>query len=206
MIFSSSASNVPPTFVVDASVVINLNATEHAPVIIQATRSKWIIPTNAYDELRLGAQKGHTDFAALEKLIKAGLVEAFPLGEEALSQYESLVAGGVGTTLDDGEAATLAMAVALNATALIDERKARTIAATRFHALSILSTAAVLVSEHVRTALGGHHRAAILGALRVARMRVPEESLAEILAIIGDDEAARCPSLPSSARNKRLIA
>lgn len=206
MTFSSSANSVTPIFVIDASVVINLNASRHAPKIIQATKWKWIISANAHDELRLGAEKGHADFKALEELIAAGLIETRPLGEAALADYDSLVGGPAGKTLDDGEAATLALAIQLRATALIDERKARTLAAARFPALPILSTAAILTSERVQAALGEHHRSAILGALRGARMRVPEDSLAEIIGIVGEEQAALCPSLPPSARPRRAIA
>jgi predicted nucleic acid-binding protein len=59
------------------------------------------------------------------------------------------VVGPAQTTLDDGEAATIAHAVALNGVALIDERKANRICTERFPELRIASTVDILVHPSV---------------------------------------------------------
>ena len=184
----------------DASVVINLNATGRAADILRMFPVPPVVTENARHELMLGASKAHADFNRLEALVRSGLCGIVPVGA-GISIYESLVKGPARETLDDGEAATIAYAAASGRAAMIDERKARRICAQRFPDLTILSTVDLLLHRSIRDALGESDQAdAVFGALHGARMRVPRERVEEVVARIGEARAALCPSLPGSFR------
>ena len=103
-------------------------------------------------------------------MIKSGLVVVAELPEAAEETYLSLVAGPVSQTLDDGEAATLALALEVGAIAIIDERKAIKLAQTRFPDLRIVSTTDLLLSDVVRAVLSTKS----LGAFFTRRCGKPE--------------------------------
>ena len=112
--------------------------------IVSHTPKPTIIPSIALGELERGRDKGRSAHAGITSLIAAGYVTVIDLPEEAEDVYLSLVAGRASQTLDDGEAATLALALHLGATALIDERKAISIAAARFPLLTVATMASLL--------------------------------------------------------------
>lgn len=197
---SSSAFPADPNavLVVDASVVIGLNASGHARRIIELTGGRVVVPANASIELAIGAQFGHDDGAQLDGLIAAGVVERAAVDGSALAIYEALIDGTYGETLDDGEAATIALAEQYGGVAIIDERKARRICEQHFPRVGRGCTAQWILAA---SALGEDlHVEAMLNALRKGRMRVPLEFLDEVVALIGVAEAATCPSLPRLAR------
>lgn len=190
--------------VTDASVIINLNATANAAVIIGAFPNPFFVTTNVRGELSMGESHGHRCGERLKALISQGLLEVARLGPSDDLVYRSLLEGGVEGTLDDGEAATVAYAVEHDAVALIDERKARRICADRFPSLRFASTIEMLLHPVVEQQLGeSGQREAIFLALRDARMHVPHHALREVIERIGDNRAAVCPSLPRSFRNLR---
>lgn len=185
-------------FVADASVWINLLAGGRAVDVLRALPNPMIIPSIALGELERGRDKGRSAYAGITPLIAAGYVTVIDLPEEAEDVYLSLVAGPASQTLDDGEAATLALAVHLGATALIDERKAICIAATRFPVLTVATTTDLLLSTQVRAGLDADQLAdALFASLMEARMRVPNHLLDEVCACLGPDRTRLCRSLPS---------
>jgi len=187
--------------VADASVWINLVAGGRAVDVLCALASPTIIPNIALGELERGRDKGRCAYDGVAPLIAAGYVTVMDLPEEAEDVYLSLVAGRTAQTLDDGEAATLALALHLGATALIDERKAIGIAAARFSNLSVATTTDLLLSTHVRSRLSAEMLAATLFAsLTQARMRVPDHLLDEVCECLGPDRARLCLSLPARVR------
>lgn len=190
-----------PPLVADASVWINLVAGGRAVDVLRALPQPTIIPSIALSELERGRDKGRSAHAGVMPLIAAGYVTVIDLPEEAEDVYLNLVAGRASQTLDDGEAATLALALHLNATALIDERKAICIAATRFPVLTIATTADLLLSTQVRTVLdAGQLADALFASLMEARMRVPDHLLDEVCACLGSDRTRLCLSLPARVR------
>jgi predicted nucleic acid-binding protein len=194
-------SSIP--FVADASVIINLNATGRAADIVRAFPNPFQVTSNACAELAIGQRNGYGDAAQLAALIDDGVYRRVELAGACLETYESLIEGSAVQTLDDGEAATIAYAAANNAVAVIDERKALRIGAHRFSGLLIVSTAELLTHPTVESALGPQGQAdAVLAALRDARMRVPPAHIKKIVALIGNEAAVRCPSLPKAARLK----
>lgn len=201
MISSSFLTDPRCVLVADASVVINLNATGCARAIMAALPNRWAVTDNARAELIQGMRNGHDDADALQGLIDARAIDLVTLGEKGGRVYETLIDGSALRTLDDGEAATIAYAHEANGIALIDERKAMNLCAGSFPQLPVVSTAELLLHEAVVQALGPEgHIGAITGALRKARMRVPPAHIARLVAVIGEDEAASCMSLPRAAR------
>lgn len=200
---SSSSFPIDPllTVVVDASVVINLNATGRARDIIRAVPNPFATTGNVIAELAKGERNGHSDGAKLWALIEQGHVGLITAGTTGNGTYESLIEGAAEQTLDDGEATTIACAVNSGSLAMIDERKARTICARRFPKLLVASTVELLLHEAVEAALGKQGQIeVIIAALRCARMRVPPSHIEKVVALIGEECAASCDSLPKAAR------
>lgn len=190
-----------PPLVADASVWINLVAGGRAVDMLRTLASPTIIPSIALGELQRGRDKGRTAYSSIMPLIAAGYVTVIDLPEAAEETYLSLVAGRASQTLDDGEAATLSLAVHLGATALIDERKAIGIAAARFLGLTVATTTDFLLSAHVRSVLDAETLSATLFAsLTQARMRVPDHLLDEVCDCLGPDRVRLCLSLPARVR------
>lgn len=188
--------------VVDASVVINLNATRNAAAIVGAFPNPFVVTPNVRRELSMGESHGHTCGKKLEALIGQGAFLPVELGPADDNVYRTLVEGGFRGTLDDGKAATIAYALGHDGVALIDEAKARRICAARFPELRFASTVDILLHPAVADRLGkSGQNSAIFLALRDARMHVPRPALAEIVRRIGERPAAECPSLPRSFRD-----
>ncbi|TLN07441.1 hypothetical protein FDZ74_12640 [bacterium] len=190
--------------IADASVWINLIATERAQIILRAIPVPLYITDVALAELERGRSRGRQAADELKKLLDIGLTKVVMLAAEDEAVFVSLVNGATAETLDDGEAATLACAHRLCACALIDERKATQIAARRFQTLEVLSTVDLLLSLEVRSACGPDLGGVLFRALTGARMRVPDEHIEEVVRILGIERAATCHSLPIRIRHRGI--
>ena len=186
--------------IADASVWINLAATGAAHRILQALPRPLAITDVALGELERGRQKGRQAADEVAALLNMKLMQVIPLASADEALFMSLVAGTASETLDDGEAATLACAVRLGACAVIDERKATSLAARRLTALEVCSTCDLLMGQDVRDVLGeAGHADALFAALTQARMRVPDSHAATIVNLLGT-RAALCLSIPARFR------
>lgn len=187
--------------VIDASVVINLNATGCAVEILDAFPNPFAVTDVALEELAKGERSGHRDSHHLRQLVNRGVVDLESLGTSGQATFSSLVSGSAIATLDDGEAATIARAIEAREIAVIDERKARNICESRYPHLTVISTADLLIDNIVRDALGQNRQVdAIVSALQGARMRVPPSRVERVVDIIGNERALICNSLPKSVR------
>ena len=192
--------------VADASAVINLNATDRAADLLRIFPSLPDVTRPVWAELQAGRDQGHLDFQRLEALVLTGSCRIVEVGEGA-SVYGALMEGGASDTLDDGEAATIAYAAAYGRCALIDDRKARRICTQRFPAITVIYTVELLLHRAARDALGEDGQAdALTRALQEARMRVPYERISQVVDLIGEDRAARCPSLPEPLRRPTILS
>lgn len=203
MVPPPSLSDLPDLLVVDASVIISLNATGCAEAILEALPHRIAVVDTVVDEIKRGLRRGRLDASKLDALLDAGLLEVVRLGPHGLLRFESLVVGSAGHTLDDGEAATLGYAEEAGGRALIDERKARRIASERHASIPLGCTVDLLSCESVTRALGPKGVAdAIHSALVGARMRVLNEHMAWVVKLIGDERAVTCPSLSTFIRTQ----
>lgn len=192
-------SNVP--LIGDASVWINLVATGQFERIVRTFPGRFVITATAFDELKRGHNKGRVTGMAVSSLISRGLVGLVDLETAHGEVFLELVAGTASETLDDGEAATLAYAAGIGAVALIDERKATSIARKRFPQLRTASTTEMLLSPKLTSFTEEEVREALFLALSLARMRVPDDYLAEVCKLIGSERLQQCPSIPARWRS-----
>lgn len=189
------------SLVVDTSVIINLNATGQASRILQAIGRRVFITDIVVSELDNGRKNGRNDHEQLSLLIRGEIVEVVSIGEAGGRIYEELVVGMAADTLDDGEAGTIAYAVAHNAVPVIDERKANRICTQRFPHVSRASTMDLFANEQVKAALGSASLAdALFAALQLARMQVLPHHIEFVRDTLGPERTALCRSLPRGAR------
>jgi len=186
----------------DASAVINLIATGSAADILSALPNRVVVVDHVPAELETGRPRGRLACDGLKALVGGGMIEIVALPDSAAAHYENLVIGAAAETLDDGEAATIAYALAVTASPLIDERKATRLCAERFPHLRVACTVDVLVHPEVQQRLGLEVlRESVFRALQDAQMGVLPHHLDWIVEVIGRERAALCPSLPQRVRS-----
>jgi predicted nucleic acid-binding protein len=196
MTFSSCLTNQDSILVLDASVIINLLATDHASAILQALPTPIVVTDNVIREIELGAVNGRPESKQLLELIHNQILKSEVLSGIALEHFFDLVSGSTAASLGDGEAATLALAHSNGFTAVIDEKKATTISSERFETLHLITTVDILAYEPVRISLGDEALSvATLQALKNARMQVRENQFDWIQGVIGCENVGLCPSL-----------
>lgn len=187
--------------VADASVVINLNATGCGATVLRVLPNRVVLTDAVVDELRTDGRTGRDDAKLVRSLIDAGLAEVAAVADLKDGHFDALVAGSAAETLDDGEAATIALALESNAVVVSDDRKAVALCARRFPGLAIASTIDLLAHNTVAAALGRTGLSdAVFAALKSARMRVPEHHEQWIMRLIGKARAMDCPSLRGALR------
>jgi predicted nucleic acid-binding protein len=188
--------------VADASTIINLIATGSAGEILSALPNRVVVVDHVPVELETGRARGRAACDGLKALVAAGVIDIAALPDSADAHHENLVIGAAAETLDDGEAATIAYALAVTATALIDERKATRLCAIRFPHLRVGCTVDVLVHPAVQQRLGFELlRESVFRALQDAQMGVLPQHLDWVVQVIGRERAALCPSLPQPVRS-----
>jgi predicted nucleic acid-binding protein len=176
--------------------VINLLATGRSEQILRALDMPITVTENVVREIEAGSTSGHQQFGLLSRLTDDGLVQSAKLEGQALQAFFEIVSGPVSDTLGDGEAATLAYAQATECFAVVDEKKATTLASRRFPAVGLATTIDVLAHAKVRAVLGEKVLAeSTFVALRTARMQVRDYQLDWVLKVIGYENAASCSSL-----------
>lgn len=196
-----SLSDLSKLVVADASVLINLNASGHAERIIRACPGALVVTEAVADELQTCPRTGRRDDKLIDALVAQGQLRVEKLGSAGLEHFGSLVIGSAADTLDDGEAATIAYALEMNAVALIDERKARRICGQRFPTLSLMTTVQMLRQPEIAIGLGAtNFREAIVNALSKARMQVAPADRAWVIETIGSESAAQFPILAKALR------
>ncbi len=202
----TSLSDDDRVLVADTSTIINLNATGCAADILNALPCRVVAADSVREELENGRARGRSDAASFEALVGGGHIQMVSLGDQGLLHFEGLVIGAASDTLDDGEAATIAFAAQAGAVALIDERKALRLCASRFPALRLASTVDVLAHPAVLGVLGASALAnAVFNALARGRMRVLPHHIDGVVELIGPGRAAQCISLPRETRSAHRV-
>ncbi len=190
--------------VVDASVVINLNASGYADSLLGGLPRRFLVPDVVIDEIAAGATNARGDVASTYQLIERGHLCSVRLNETAFPEFERLVCGSAEDTLDDGEAATISYALATKAIAAIDERKANRICAERYPGLSVVSTVDIFCHPETERILGREGlEMAVFQALQEARMSVLPHHADWVVKLIGHERAKACPSLRRLLRERQ---
>lgn len=184
----------------DTSAVINIGRSGAGEKILQAIPNRFIVPDAVEFELRIGGLSGKPDHARLLEFFRSGLADRAELSSGSDALFEQLTLGSGRETLDDGEAATIAIASDTGSYAILDERKANRIASDRYPALVRGTTLDVLGHQATFNAIGRDAVAdAVIMALTSARMSVSEDSqLAWVIRLIGKERAVLCPSISKS--------
>jgi len=189
--------------VLDASVAINLNATGSCVRILDAIPNPVVILDIVSRELEAGRAKGRTDADVVAALVASGRVEIASLCAECEGNFLAMVCGSGSATLDDGEAATIAWAVAHGSTPIIDEKKGLSICQDRFPSVQAATTTDIFAHDRVLAELGRDDVGdAIFNALIAARMRVQERHIPWVIDMIGSSRAQLCHSIPLHIRQQ----
>jgi len=197
----SCLTEIKNPLILDASVVVNLNATGFADRILGAIPVDAFVPEPVLSELQRGISMGHSDAIDLEQLIEKGLANTLALPALAQSDYIALVSGSAANSLGDGEAATIVSASVTGSWAAIDERKARKICSDKFREVKVASTLDILTHPNVLSDLSEKEFSfALFAALEVAHMQVQKQHMNWVVARIGADRVSKCLSLPRSVR------
>ena len=189
-------------WVLDASVVINLLGCGMGSEILAALPGQALIADRVERELRYHPIQGWEINEPMHRWQSQGLLKTVTMNESMLSRYLDLINPLPPDYLDDGEAASIAVAEVLDADIVLDERRARRIVSERFTTLNLQSTAGLFRLAADSGALDRDALAtAFHQALIQARMRVvPEELIAWVIAMIGRERASQCRSLPKRYR------
>ena len=153
--------------VADTSAVINLNASGCAAAVLQALPNRMVLTDTVLAELRTDKRTGRDDAKLIRSLIDADLVAVAALADLKKDHFSALVAGPAAETLDDGEAATVAYALEMNAVAIIDDGKAVALCSRKYPKLVVASTVDVFAHDAIVTALAhGRLSDAVYAALQ----------------------------------------
>ena len=202
---SSLTEKADILLVADASVVINLNATQYPEALLDALPNRIVVSEVVKQELSSGRSRWNSA-DTLSNWSEAHRIEVVQLGEVGKQHFRKLVDEGGAQTLDDGEAATIAYALEYGdgATPLIDDEKAIKVCSTHYPKLTIGCTLDLLAHNTAATSLGRKNLAnAVFNALKDARMRVMPRFEDWVVDLIGTERTAKCPSLRRSVRSLR---
>lgn len=196
MIYSSCLTDEDSLLVLDASVVINLLATGHAPSILAALGIPVLLPEPVVREVENGERRGHGAATKCCDILVDGGVEIAELDAASLPIFMDLVAGTSASSLGDGEAATIAIAASRRGCAVIDERKASKLLAARFGQVRSATTIDMLAHPALEHTLGRTTLAtAVRSALSEARMHIRDVQFDWVAETIGTNEVSSMPGL-----------
>lgn len=127
MLSQPSRSSSPPTLILDACVALNLAATGIPTDILATLRSQFAMARQAAEETlyieTITAGKATQELVDLREWVAEGVLQVFDLAPAETRQFVTLA-----TEIDDGEAATLAIAQIRGLEVATDDRKARRVA------------------------------------------------------------------------------
>lgn len=189
---------------IDASVLINLLGSGEAEAVLLAVARPIIIASAAYREVKRDPFTGMDAAGIMSTLEDRGLIIRCDLDADGTAHMLDLVSAPGSDALDDGEAATIALATCRRCCVVIDEVRGRRIAARIPIDGGILGTLDILGCQTVEQTLGiTRFRAAILNAARASRMRFPVEYGAWAEALLGEEQARTLPGLRAYYRTRR---
>lgn len=196
MTFSSSLTDDPRPLVLDTSVVINLHACTFGERILMAIPNAIVVPNIVADELDTETGRTNGDHGFLHSLVGRGKISIVAMTDDEYVLFAALTSGT--PSLDDGEAATIAVASRRVLRAVIDERKGRAQAVARMGGEEPGWTLDLLQHPATRRGLDDiNHAEAIYQALRGGRMRIPHDKCGAIVDLIGVERALHCSCLPN---------
>lgn len=196
MTFSSSLADDRRPLVLDTSVLINLHACTYGDRVLRAITNDIVVPDIVARELEHETSRKNGDHNFLHNLILGSKMTIANMTDAEYELFATLSGGS--PSLDDGEAATIAIAARRGFRAVVDERKGRVRAAALMNDVEPGWSLDLLRHPSVVQSLGEHPAAdALYLALRHGRMRIPAERRDEVVELIGRARALECPCLPN---------
>ena len=172
------------TLALDASVVINLLGSGEAVALFCGIGHRCLIEQKTLQELLKHPVPGQELPPVIGELRGRGVLEEVRMTDLEYDLFIGLVHSPLGTRLDDGESAALAIAKRCACIAL-DEKRARRIASQEMPSLTVVSSLKVILTSAYRLKWP-HERVqrCVEMSCRHARMGVPKEErelLAQVL-------------------------
>jgi len=189
-----SVSLADATLALSGGAMINLLASGMAEVLLANLRCPVIMAGNALAEVDQRCQRDNRLTAGLERLKASELLSECELSKHAKSIWRDLVGDGLADGIDDGDAATIALALthANDTVSVLDEPKSARVLAQRWPDRVRVDTVTVLAQSATRGQIElATFRQGCIGALEAARMRVPDEAKEWMMSIVGAEYAAR---------------
>lgn len=192
---SSSLIDIADPLVLDTSVLINLHACKYGERILAAIPNDIVVPDVVAGELKHEVSRRNGEFTFLNSLIANGIATIANLTNAEYELFQMLTS--TSPSLDDGEAATIAVAMTRYLLPVIDERRGRTRAEILSKARAPGWSLDLFRHPTAIAALGDQPAVeALYLALRDGRMRIPLESADGVVALIGMKRSRDCTCLP----------
>ncbi|MGF6509060.1 putative nucleic acid-binding protein [Paraburkholderia sp. 32] len=192
---SSSRIDIVNQWVLDTSVLINLHACKYGERILSAIPNDILVPEIVAGELEHERSRKNGEYTFLQALVADRIVTVVGLTDAEYLIFHELTS--TSPSLDDGEAATIAIAASRQLRPVIDERRGRIRAGTLLPALVPHWSLDLLWHPTVIATLGVQHAVdALYHALRDGRMRIPSENADEVIALIGVERSRDRTCLP----------
>lgn len=199
MTYSCCLSENLSPLVLDTSVLINLHASGYGTRLLSALPNMIIIPEVVALELDNDRSKSTGEHQFIHELVSSKGITIAGLSDDEYEAYKKLVA-----TLDDGEAATIAIAASRGYTPVVDEHKGRLLAQEWCRTEIIGWSFDVLRHPEVLVALGPDSVDALYRALRDGRLRIHQDHCDEVVNLIGIKRAIQCTCLPGYKTRRAL--
>ncbi len=197
----SSLFDTLTPLVPDTSVLINLHACTFGEQVLRAIPNDVILPETVVAELNHETSHANGENGFIQRLITENVVKVVQMDETAYRIFEALICSP--GSLDDGEAATIAIAAAKGFLPVVDERKGRARARELLNGQYPAWSLDLLIHPAVQEAIpDGNYIEAVYLALREGRMRIDEGQCEAVAGLIGFDRALKCYSLPGFKKRK----
>lgn len=196
MNWSSSLISVEVPLVLDTSVLINLHASGSGALILSAIPNRVLVPQEVAAELDHDTSRENGEQGFLRDIVDSEIAVVEAMTNDEYELFLHLVTSS--PSLDDGEAATIAIASKRELWPVLDERRGR-IRACEYCGDGQPAgwSLDLLMHPLVSKALGQAPTLdAVFLALRDGRMRIPPESAELVIAAIGKARARECTCLP----------
>ena len=173
--------------VLDASVFINLLATEIPGKILQGLGVKAFVEERTLAEVTRHPVPYHDLATTLEGLFRSGLLTLGKLNGAGHTLFYELVANDIVGGLDDGESATIAFAITQGLLATIDEKKATRIMRERWPSSHLANTVTLLAQQKLVNFIGRDMlSSACCSAARYGRMHIPSDAKEWFATVVGN--------------------
>jgi predicted nucleic acid-binding protein len=180
--------------VIDASGVINLLGTGSIDDVLATLGREVHVERRAYNEIIMDPFTRKPAADTLAAMARDRIrVSDLPIGR--IAEFVAFASAGTDNGLDDGEAATVVLALHLNAVAVLDEERATRAAAQRYPHVTVLSSLDLLWAPPLLKRLGGARVSdLIFAACKHARMRIPASRSEWVVSLLGS-RAQECSSI-----------